>query len=87
VNTPICPVNTVKTITKDPQFEARLAMRPHQEAGTDLMPSPIKLLGEDLPIPGVAARDPGRDTEVVLRDALGYDAARIAALRARGALG
>jgi crotonobetainyl-CoA:carnitine CoA-transferase CaiB-like acyl-CoA transferase len=87
VNTPICPVNTVKTLPRDPQFEARLAMRPYAEAGTDLMPSPIKLIGEDLPLPGIAARDPGRDTDAVLRDVLGYDAAKIAALRQAGALG
>jgi crotonobetainyl-CoA:carnitine CoA-transferase CaiB-like acyl-CoA transferase len=87
VNTPICPVNNVKALPGDPQFEARLVMRPYAEAGTDLMPSPIKLIGEDLPVPGIAARDPGRDTDAVLRDVLGYDAAKIAALRHAGALG
>jgi crotonobetainyl-CoA:carnitine CoA-transferase CaiB-like acyl-CoA transferase len=87
VNTPICPVNTVKTITADPQFQARLPMRPHREAGTDLMPSPIKLIGEELPEPSVAAREAGRDTDEVLRDVLGYDPARIADLRRAGALG
>jgi crotonobetainyl-CoA:carnitine CoA-transferase CaiB-like acyl-CoA transferase len=87
VNTPICPVNTVKTIPLDPQFQDRLAMRPWRDAGTDLMPSPIKPIGESLPVPGVAAREAGRDTETVLRDVLGYDAARIAALREAGALG
>ena len=87
VNTPLCPVNDVKSIVRDPQFQARLTMRPYQEAGTDLMPSPIKLLGEDLPVPEKAAREPGRDTEDVLRDVLGYDAARIERLRAAGALG
>src|SRR5258705_266397 len=87
VNTPICPVNDVKSITRDPHFQARLALRPHTEAGTDLMPSPIKLVGETLPVPSIAAREPGRDTERVLRDVLGYDDARIAALRDAGALG
>jgi crotonobetainyl-CoA:carnitine CoA-transferase CaiB-like acyl-CoA transferase len=87
VNTPICPVNTVKTIPLDPQFQDRLAMRPWRDAGTDLMPSPIKPIGESLPVPGVAAREAGRDTETVLRDVLGYDAARIAVLREAGALG
>ena len=87
VNTTICPVNDTKSITKDPHFRARLPLRPHTEAGTDLMPSPIKPIGETLPVPSVAAREPGRDTEAVLRDVLGYDAAKIAALRAAQALG
>jgi crotonobetainyl-CoA:carnitine CoA-transferase CaiB-like acyl-CoA transferase len=87
VNTPICPVNDVKSITRDPQFQARMPLRTHAEAGTDLMPSPIKLVDEALPVPAIAAREPGRDTERVLRDVLGYDDARIAALRAAGALG
>jgi crotonobetainyl-CoA:carnitine CoA-transferase CaiB-like acyl-CoA transferase len=87
VNTPICPVNSSVSITRDPQFQDRLRFRPHTEAGTDLMPSPIKLLGETLPGPAKAAVEPGRDTEAVLREVLGYGADRIAALRAAGALG
>jgi crotonobetainyl-CoA:carnitine CoA-transferase CaiB-like acyl-CoA transferase len=87
VNTPICPVNDVRSITRDPQFEARLAFRPRDAAGTELMPSPIRLLDEALPAPGPAAIEPGRDTDAVLADVLGYDAGRIAALRSAGALG
>ena len=75
VNTPIAPVNDSKSITRDPQFQARLPFRPWQEHGTDLMPSPIKLLGEQLPVPGKAAVEPGRDTDAVLASVLGYDAA------------
>jgi len=77
----------VKTVPADPQFLARMPMRPHREAGTDLMPSPIRPIGEELPVPRIAAREPGRDSEAVLRDVLGYDPARIEALRRSGALG
>jgi crotonobetainyl-CoA:carnitine CoA-transferase CaiB-like acyl-CoA transferase len=87
VNTPLCPVNSVKTLPRDPQFQARMPMRPYQDAGTDLMPSPIKPIGEELPVPAPAAREPGRDTDDVLRTVLGYDDARIATLRRSGALG
>jgi crotonobetainyl-CoA:carnitine CoA-transferase CaiB-like acyl-CoA transferase len=87
VNTPIAPVNDTKSITRDPQFRARLPFRPWQEQGTDLMPSPIKLLGEELPVPAKAAVEPGRDTEAVLSEVLGYNAERIAALRRKGVLG
>ena len=87
VNTPIAPVNDTKSITRDPQFQARLPLRSWREQGTDLMPSPIKLLDEELPVPTRAAAEPGRDTEAVLSEVLGYDAERIAALRRAGALG
>jgi crotonobetainyl-CoA:carnitine CoA-transferase CaiB-like acyl-CoA transferase len=87
VNTPICPVNTVKTITQDPHFQARMPLRSYQQHGTDLMPCPINLVGESLPVPTKAPVAVGPDTDAVLRDVLGYDAKRIAALRASGALG
>jgi crotonobetainyl-CoA:carnitine CoA-transferase CaiB-like acyl-CoA transferase len=87
VNTPICPANDSKTITRDPQFLDRLPFRSSRDHGTDLMPSPIKMIDEELPVPEKAAVAAGRDTDRVLADVLGYDAARIAALRAGGALG
>jgi crotonobetainyl-CoA:carnitine CoA-transferase CaiB-like acyl-CoA transferase len=87
VNTPIAPVNDSKSITRDPQFRDRLPFRPWRAYGTDLMPSPIKPLGEELPVPAKAAVEPGRDTDAVLREVLGYDPDRIAALRQAGALG
>jgi crotonobetainyl-CoA:carnitine CoA-transferase CaiB-like acyl-CoA transferase len=87
VNTPLCPVNDTRSITRDPQFRERLPLRSYRDAGTDLMPSPIKPIGESLPVPERAAVEPGRDTDAVLREVLGYDAEKIAALRAAGALG
>ena len=87
VNTPLCPVHDTKSITRDPQFRDRLEFLPHERHGTELMPSPIKLLGETLPLPERAAVEPGRDTDGVLREVLGYDAERIAKLRRVGALG
>lgn len=87
VNTPIAPVHTVHSIRDDPQFKERMPFRPHGEAGTDLMPSPVRLVGERLPTPSKAPVEPGRDTDAVLRQVLGYDADRIAQLRRAGALG
>lgn len=87
VNTPIAPVNTVHSIRNDPQFQERLPFRSHQEMGTDLMPSPIRLVGEQLPVPSKAPVTAGQDTDGVLADVLNYDAATIARLRNSGALG
>jgi crotonobetainyl-CoA:carnitine CoA-transferase CaiB-like acyl-CoA transferase len=87
VNTPICPVNTVVSVTRDPHFRHRLPLRPYRQHGTDLMPCPINVVGEELPVPAKAPVAVGQDTDAVLRSVLGWDDARIAALRATGALG
>jgi len=87
VNTPICPVNDSKAITRDPQFLDRLPLRSYKEAGTDLMPSPIKLQGEELPVLDKAPVVPGCDTDEVLSSLLGFDAAKLERLRAAGVLG
>jgi len=87
VNTPIAPVNTTVSIRDDPQFQARVGFRPWQAHGTDLMPSPITMLDETLPVPTKAPVGVGQDTEAVLRDVLGYDQARIGALRAAKVFG
>jgi crotonobetainyl-CoA:carnitine CoA-transferase CaiB-like acyl-CoA transferase len=50
------------------------------------LPSPIKVIGEDLPIPE-RAPTVGQHTDQVLHEVLGYDADRVAELRAAGALG
>jgi len=50
-----------------------------------MLPSPIKVVGAELPDPGIAPTA-GQHSEI-LADVLGYDAARIAELRAKGVLG
>jgi crotonobetainyl-CoA:carnitine CoA-transferase CaiB-like acyl-CoA transferase len=85
-NTPIAPVNTPKTLADDPQFQDRMPWIPRELVGTDQVPSPIKILDEELPLP-THAPEAGEHTDAVLRDVLGYDDERIAKLRAEGALG
>ncbi|MCB0996235.1 MAG: CoA transferase [Acidimicrobiales bacterium] len=84
-NTTIAPVNDAHTICDDPQFQDRMAFLPAADHGTELLPSPIKLVGEELDAP---ARSPevGQHTDAVLSEVLGYDDARIAALRSAGAV-
>jgi len=86
VNTPIAPANSPKTLADDPQFRDRLPWIPASRVGADQVPSPLKYLDVDVPVP---ARAPtvGEHTDVVLREVLGYDDARIGELRAAGALG
>jgi crotonobetainyl-CoA:carnitine CoA-transferase CaiB-like acyl-CoA transferase len=86
VNTPIAPVNTPQTLAHDPQFAARMPWIPAERLGADQLPTPLKFLDEQLPLP---ARAPavGEHTDAVLRGTLGYDQARVDALRASGALG
>ncbi len=86
VNTPIAPVNTTRTIADDPQFQERFPWLPFRQHGTDLMPSPIRLIDEELPVP-TKAPTVGQNSDDVLADVLGYGAEQIAALRAKGALG
>ena len=85
-NFPIAPVNTPQSIAEDPQFQHRFPLYPHQRHGADMLPYPVKFPGEELPTPSHAPT-PGQHTEQVLRDVLGYSAARIAELRAAGAFG
>ena len=47
---------------------------------------PVQFVGEDLPAPAIAPTA-GQHTAQVLRDVLGYDEARRAALKEAGALG
>ena len=86
VNTPIAPVNTSKTIADDPQFQDRFPWIPAARLGADEIGLPLKVAGEELPTP-TRAPTVGQHTEEVLRDVLGYDADRTAALREAGVLG
>jgi crotonobetainyl-CoA:carnitine CoA-transferase CaiB-like acyl-CoA transferase len=85
-NFPIAPVNTPKTLTDDPQFEARFPLYSHATHGADMLPFPVKFRGESLPEPSLAPTV-GEHGERVLRDVLGYDDARIQALRDAGVVG
>jgi crotonobetainyl-CoA:carnitine CoA-transferase CaiB-like acyl-CoA transferase len=85
-NTPMAPVNTPQTIAEDPQFRDRLPWIPASILGADQLPTPIKLVDTELPVP-THAPTVGQHTDEVLREVLGYDEARIAELRAAGALG
>jgi crotonobetainyl-CoA:carnitine CoA-transferase CaiB-like acyl-CoA transferase len=85
-NTPIAPVNDPRTLADDPQFHDRMGWLPSAELGAEQLPSPIKLVGDELPAP-TRAPTVGEHNEAVLRETLGYDDARIAELREAGALG
>jgi crotonobetainyl-CoA:carnitine CoA-transferase CaiB-like acyl-CoA transferase len=85
VNTAIAPVHDAHTIADDPQFADRFPWLPAAEHGTDLMPLPIKFVGEDPANPSKAPT-PGQHTDAVLAD-LGLSIDRIAALRENGVIG
>ena len=86
VNTPIAPVNTPENIVDDPQFQARFKILPHEQHGADMLGFPVNFLDEELPEPDWAPT-PGQHNEQVLREVLGYDDARITALRDAKTLG
>ena len=85
-NTPIAPVNTPRTIAEDPQFKHRLPWYPASAHGADMLPFPVKFLDEELPVPE-RAPTVGEHNQGVLAGVLGYDAEKIARLRAAGARG
>ena len=82
-NVPLAPVHTPQTIADDPQFQARLGFLPASEHGADLLPTPIKLVGGDLPPPRKAPTV-GQHTDEVLRDVLGKTDDEIQAMRDAG---
>ena len=61
-------------------------MDPASQLVADQLPFPLKVAGEDV-VDLTAAPGAGEHTEAVLAAVLGYDADKIAALRAAGALG
>ena len=85
-NFPVAPCNTPKTIADDPQFQNRFPWLPAKDHGADMLPFPVKFLGEELPAP-TRAPEAGQHTDEVLASVLGYDDERVATLRKAGALG
>jgi len=85
-NFPIAPVNTPKTIAQDPQFIDRFPLYPASEHGAEMLPFPIKFVGEELPVP-TTAPTVGEHNAQVLKNVLGYDEAKIAELEAAGVFG
>jgi len=85
-NTPIAPANSPKTLYDDPQFRARMELIPAARVGADMLPTPIKFVDEELPLP-TKAPTVGQHTDEVLHGVLGWDEARIAQAREAKALG
>ncbi len=85
-NTPIAPSNTPQTLFDDPQFRDRLPLLPKEKVGADMLPTPMKFVGEELPVPEKAPTV-GEHTEHVLRTVLGWTEDQIAKARDSGAFG
>jgi crotonobetainyl-CoA:carnitine CoA-transferase CaiB-like acyl-CoA transferase len=85
-NVPIAPVNNAKNIVDDPQFQDRFPLYTVDQLGAEQLPLPVNVIGEDPPVP-TKAPDVGQDTDAVMTEILGYDAARLDELRAAGAFG
>jgi crotonobetainyl-CoA:carnitine CoA-transferase CaiB-like acyl-CoA transferase len=83
-NTTIAPVNTVKNVVEDPQFQDRFTWIPKEQiGGADQLLFPLHVPGEDLPVPSTAPTL-GQHTDEVLAQVTGRSPAQIAELRARG---
>ncbi len=85
-NFPVAPCNTPKTLADDPQFRDRFPLYGHEEHGADMLPFPVKFIGEVLPVPSKAPTV-GEHTRETLERLLGYDDAKIAELKDKGAFG
>ncbi len=86
VNTTIAPFNTTVTIQDDPQFKHRMGFLPIDALGCEQLPLPVFVNGKPLPVPTMAPTV-GQNTDEVMADLLGKDAATIANLRDGGAFG
>ena len=63
------------------------AGRPGERLAADQLPFPVRVTGEAPPAAGSRAPAVGEHGDAILAEVLGYDAGRIAALRAAGAFG
>ena len=68
------------------QFQARLGWIPREILGAEQLPSPMRVIGGELPTPA-RAPSPGQHTDEILHALLGLDEDSIAELRAKGAVG
>jgi len=84
---PIGPVNTAASIGDDPQFTDRMPWQPAERLVAEQLPFPVRVVGDAPPAAAVQAPAVGEHSDQILAEVLGYDAERIAALRAAGALG
>ncbi len=85
-NTTLAPVYDAATAPDDPQFAHRLPFWTVEQVGAEQLPLPLKVIGEELPVPTMAPTV-GQHTDDVMADVLGLDEGRIAELRAAGAFG
>ena len=85
-NTPIAPMNTPQTVADDPQFQDRMGFLPVEQVGAEMLPLPLKIHGKSLP-ELTKAPEVGQHTDEVLGEVLGFDADKLAALRASGTFG
>jgi crotonobetainyl-CoA:carnitine CoA-transferase CaiB-like acyl-CoA transferase len=82
---PIAPVHAGGGLLDDPNFRARSRWTAATEAAPATLETPLRFgTGAPSPTPAPA---PCRDTDDVLRAVLGYDDARLGALRSSGAIG
>ena len=79
-DTAMAPVNSHRSLPADPQFLARMPWLSAEEHGAELVPSPLKVVGEETPTPG-RAPGPGQHTEEVLGELLGLEPDQIRELR------